>query len=144
MNRQNFSFESNQAGKECSPIIENRVRFDRRWSATEKVKWCKDAYEYHKCANSYITNCTITSVAADVAQLTVFLDYIEKSANRECPGGLFGCTDKLDNDTRCQDKISFFLEKNALANQAIMIQTSPLMLFFIFFILSFVQIRNNT
>ncbi|CAF3054207.1 unnamed protein product [Rotaria sp. Silwood2] len=120
-----------KAGKQCSPIIENRVRFDRRWSAQEKVKWCKDVYEYHTCALSYITNCTITPVAGDVAQLTVFLDYIEKSANRECPGGLFGCTEKSNDDSRCQDKISFFLEKNALANETTMIQISRLTLHFV-------------
>ena len=74
--------------------------------------------------------------------MTVFLDYIEKSANRECPGGLFGCTDKSDNDTSCQDRISYFLEKNALYNQTVMIYNSPIILFFMFFILSLNQIRN--
>lgn len=99
----------------------------------EKVKWCKDAYEYYKCASSYITNCTVAPVADDVGQLTVFLDYIEKSANRECPGGLAGCTDKPDEDANCHDKISFFLEKNALVNQISVTRISPFMLFFIFF-----------
>jgi hypothetical protein len=74
--------------------------------------------------------------------MTVFLDYIEKSANRECPGGLFGCTDKSTNDTRCQDRISYFLEKNALSNRTTIMQVSPLTLFCIVFILSFVQIKN--
>jgi len=75
--------------------------------------------------------------------MTVFLDYIEKSANRECPGGLFGCTDKSANDTRCQDRISYFLEKNFLSNQAIQFKTSPItMIFVFFFILSSIQIRN--
>ncbi|CAF1295785.1 unnamed protein product [Adineta ricciae] len=105
-----------KAGERCSPLIENRVRFNRRWSAQEKAKWCKDTYEYHTCATNYVINCTIGPVAADVAQLNVFLDYIEKSANRECPGGLYGCADKSTNDTHCQDRISYFLEKNALAN----------------------------
>ena len=90
----------------------------------------------HKCALAYITNCSITPVASDVAQLTVFLDYIEKSANRECPGGLFGCANgKFDNKPRCIDRISFFLEKNALTNQTITTQTSLLTLFDIFLIL---------
>lgn len=100
----------------CSPIIENRVRFDLRWSAQEKAKWCKDAYEYHVCASSYITNCTITPVASDVAQMNIFLDYLEKSANRQCPGGLFGCKDNLNIE--CQDRISYFLEKHALNNHS--------------------------
>lgn len=117
-------------------MIENRVRFDRRWSAHEKAKWCKDAYEYHTCAQSYITNCTITPVAADVAQMTVFLDYIEKSANRECPGGLFGCTDKSSNDTRCQDRISYFLDKNYLSNQSRRRTASSAIVIFIFILLS--------
>ncbi|CAF1042661.1 unnamed protein product [Adineta steineri] len=131
-----------KAGKQCSPIIENRVRFDRRWSAQEKAKWCKDTYEYHICASTYITNCTFTSVAADFAQLTVFLDYIEKSANRECPGGLYGCTDKSDNDTRCQDRVSYFLEKNALSNQTIILKGSSFKLFFVFFIVSLTKLKK--
>jgi hypothetical protein len=72
----------------------------------------------------------------------VFLDYIEKSANRECPGGLFGCTDKTTNDTRCEDRISYFLEKNALSNQTIINRVSLLTLFSIIFILSFDQIKS--
>jgi hypothetical protein len=69
--------------------------------------------------------------------MTVFLDYIEKSANRECPGGLYGCTDKSDDsNTRCQDRISYFLEKNALSNQTMRRKLSPITLFFIFFILA--------
>lgn len=127
-----------QAGKHCSPMIENRVRFDRRWSAQEKAKWCRDAYEYHTCAQTYITNCTITPVAADVAQMTVFLDYIEKSANRECPGGLFGCTDKSSNDTRCQDRISYFLDKNYLSNRALKGTISPVMIIWTFIRLAFI------
>ncbi len=74
--------------------------------------------------------------------MTVFLDYIEKSANRECPGGLYGCTDKSDDDTPCQDRISYFLEKNALSNQTIITKMSSITLFYIFFILSFAQIEN--
>jgi hypothetical protein len=75
--------------------------------------------------------------------MSVFLDYIEKSANRECPGGLYGCTDKSDDNTPCQDRISYFLEKNALYNRTIITKhISPIILFFIFFIFSFTQIQN--
>ncbi|CAF3868455.1 unnamed protein product [Rotaria magnacalcarata] len=104
-----------KAGSICSPIIENRVRFDRRWSAHEKTKWCRDAYEYHKCALSYVTNCTITPVAADVAQMNVFLDYIEKSANRECPGGLYGSENEKNASMKNDFKNLFFYspENNA-------------------------------
>jgi hypothetical protein len=74
--------------------------------------------------------------------MTVFLDYIEKSANRECPGGLFGCQDKSANDTHCQDRISYFLEKNFLSNQAIQTKTSPITIIFVFSILPSIQITN--
>lgn len=119
------------------------MRFDRRWSAHEKVKWCKDANEYHQCATLFITNCTITSVTSDVAQLNVFLDYIEKSANRECPGGLYGCMDRSDDDDACHDKISFFLEKNAITNNTTMKQVSPVMFSLMFFILLFHQMMQR-
>lgn len=50
--------------------------------------------------------------------MTVFLDYIEKSANRECPGGLMACTDMMTNERPCYDVIyDIFLEKNASSNQ---------------------------
>ena len=136
-----FSFSTYQAGEKCSPLIENRVRFNRRWSAQEKAKWCKDTYEYHTCATNYVINCTIGPVAADVAQLNVFLDYIEKSANRECPGGLYGCTGKSTNDTHCQDRVSYFLEKNALANHTTIASVPLLHDFCVFLILSLLMLK---
>lgn len=71
--------------------------------------------------------------------MTVFLDYIEKSANRECPGGLYGCIDKSTNDIDCQDRIGYFLEKNALSNQSNNTRISSIIFIFL---LSFIQISN--
>jgi hypothetical protein len=48
------------------------------------------------------------------------MDYIEKSANRECPGGLYGCAINADSDMRCRVGAKYFLDKNALTDQAIM------------------------
>jgi hypothetical protein len=82
------------------------------------VKWCRDAYEYHQCVLSVITNCSTRNIAVDIEQLTVFLDYVEKLANRECPGGLAGCAQSNSHDRSCLDRISYFLEKNARTNHA--------------------------
>ncbi|CAF0816726.1 unnamed protein product [Adineta steineri] len=121
-----------KAGRECSPIIENRVHFDSQWSVYEKAKWCKDTYDYYICALSYITNCTTISVATDIAQLTLFMDFIEKTANRECPGGLYGCAVNANSDMRCRAGAKYFLDKNALTDQAIIRQRSSLTLLIIF------------
>lgn len=99
-------------------MIENRVRFDRRWSAQEKASWCRDTHDYFKCAQSFITDCSARSVAAEVTQLSVFLEYIEKAANRECPGGLQGCTIPFSNGSSCIDRVAYFLEQNARENRA--------------------------
>ncbi|CAF4488653.1 unnamed protein product [Rotaria socialis] len=90
------------AGRVCSPMIQNRVHFESHWSVYEKAKWCKDAYDYYTCALAYITNCTTLSIVNEIDQLTLFLDFIEKSANRECPGGLYGCGVNAHSDMRCR------------------------------------------
>jgi hypothetical protein len=61
------------------------------------------------------------------------MDYIEKSANRECPGGLYGCAINADSDMRCRVGAKYFLDKNALTDQAIMQHISPIIVLFIFF-----------
>ncbi|CAF3769194.1 unnamed protein product [Rotaria sordida] len=91
-----------KVGIECSPIIEHRVYFESQWSVYEKAEWCKDTYDYYICALSHITNCSTIPVVTDIAQLTLFMDFIEKSANRECPGGLYGCAVNADSDMRCR------------------------------------------
>jgi hypothetical protein len=75
-------------------------------------------YDYHRCAASYITNCSAAPVATDMSQLTVFLDYVEKAGNRECPGGLTGCIIPFSEDKSCIDRVSYFLEQNERANHA--------------------------
>jgi hypothetical protein len=61
------------------------------------------------------------------------MDFIEKSANRECPGGLYGCAINADSDMRCRAGAKYFLDKNALTDQAIMQQISPIIVLFILF-----------
>jgi len=119
--------------RECSSLIENRVHFDVQWTVYEKAKWCKDTYDYYTCALSHITNCTTIPVAADVVQLTLFMNFIEKTANRECPGGLYGCAVNADRDMRCRAGVKYFLDKNALTDQAIIRQLSSITILFILF-----------
>ena len=61
------------------------------------------------------------------------MDFIEKTANRECPGGLYGCAVNTDNDMRCRAGAKYFLDKNAFTDQAITRQQSPFTVLFIFF-----------
>lgn len=113
-------------------MIENRVHFDMQWSIYEKAKWCKDTYDYYTCALSHITNCSTRPIKTDITQLTLFMDFIEKSANRECPGGLYGCAVNGNSDMRCRAGAKYFLDKNALTtDQAIKRQISLNILFFI-------------
>ncbi|CAF1101075.1 unnamed protein product [Adineta ricciae] len=107
-----------KAGRDCSPLIENRVRFEPHWSIYEKAKWCKDAYDYYTCALAHITNCSTQPVAEDIAQLTLFMDFIEKTAIRECPGGLYGCAVNANRDMRCRAGVRYFLDKNAFTDRA--------------------------
>lgn len=48
-----------------------------------------------------------------MTQLTLFMDFIEKSANRECPGGLYGCGVNGNTDMRCRVGAKYFINKNA-------------------------------
>ncbi len=95
------------------------MHFEVQWSVYEKAKWCKDSYDYYTCALAHITNCSTLPVVTDITQLTLFMDFIEKSANRECPGGLYGCAVNADSDMRCRAGAKYFLDKNALTDQAI-------------------------
>ncbi|CAF0795422.1 unnamed protein product [Didymodactylos carnosus] len=107
-----------EAGTRCGKFLENRVRFETTWNIYEKAQWCKDTLDYYQCANRYITNCSIVEVKEDVDQLTTFMDYIEKSANRECPGGLFGCDINM-HDVRCRIGVGLnFLQQNCHSIQA--------------------------
>jgi hypothetical protein len=99
-------------------MIANRVHFDLQWSIYEKAKWCKDVYDYYTCALSHMSNCSSEPVLTDMAQLTLFMNFIEKSANRECPGGLYGCLINDDSDIRCRLGAKYFLDRNSLINRA--------------------------
>ncbi|CAF4301939.1 unnamed protein product [Rotaria sp. Silwood2] len=62
------------------------------------------------------------------------MDFIEKSANRECPGGLYGCAVNADSDMRCRAGAKYFLDKNTLTDQGIIIrQISSIIVLFLFF-----------
>jgi hypothetical protein len=60
------------------------------------------------------------------------MDFIEKSANRECPGGLYGCAINADSDMRCRVGAKYFLDKNAMTDRAIERQRISLTVCFIF------------
>ena len=99
----------------------------------KKAKWCKDTYDYYICASAHITNCTTVPVISDLTQLTYFMNFIEKSANRECPGGLYGCAINGESDLRCRAGAKYFLDKNALTDQAIKRTYTSLTIFSILF-----------
>lgn len=82
----------------------------------EKAKWCKDSYDYYTCALGHVTNCTATPVITEIAQLTLFMDFVEKLANRECPGGLHGCAVNGHSDMRCRLGAKYFIDKNAVTD----------------------------
>lgn len=118
-------------------MIENRVHFDAQWSVYEKAKWCKDTFDYYTCALAHITNCTALPVVADITQLTLFMDFIEKSANRECPGGLYGCAVNAESDMRCRVGVTYFLDKSALVDRAALRARSTTLLLLFLLIYSF-------
>ena len=68
------------------------------------------------------------------------MNFIEKSANRECPGGLYGCAVNGDSDMRCRAGAKYFLNKNALIDQAIRRQLSYITVMFVFIL---VIIQSN-
>jgi hypothetical protein len=111
------------------------VHFDSQWSVYEKAKWCKDTYDYYTCALAHITNCSTIPVAADIAQLTLFMDFVEKTANRECPGGLYGCAVNANSDMRCRAGAKYFLDKNALTDRAALLRMSSIAVLFVSFCL---------
>lgn len=108
-----------------------------QWSVYEKAKWCKDAYDYYTCALIHISNCTTLPVVADITQLTLFMDFIEKSANRECPGGLYGCAVNGETDMRCRVGAKYFLDKNIFIDRGIMTYRRSIFLFYLLLIYSF-------
>ena len=72
------------------------------------MQWCRDTIDYVNCANQYLLYCNISSVKHDADQLQSFIDYITKSSNVHCPGGINGCESNT-NDIRCKLGIRYFL-----------------------------------
>ena len=97
-----------KAGEECSPILDGRVKFEEEWNVYDKMQWCRDTIDYVTCSNQYLTNCNISLMRNEADQLQSFIDYVTKSANVHCPGGITGC-DNNTNDVRCRLGIRYFL-----------------------------------
>jgi hypothetical protein len=89
-------------------IKKGRVKFEEIWNVYEKMQWCRDTIDYVNCANQYLLYCNISSVKNDADQLQSFIDYITKSSNVHCPGGINGC-DNNTNDIRCKLGIRYFM-----------------------------------
>ena len=116
-------------------MIENRVRFNLQWSAQEKVQWCRDMSDYDACAKRWIRDCSRRSMTNELHQMLIFVDYVQKSANRQCPGGVAGCVgDGRSNDTTCVDPLSYFLEQNLRVNHASSIGSNIFLMLFVLLI----------
>lgn len=76
-------------------------------------------------------------VIADITQLTLFMDFIEKSANRECPGGLYGCAVNGETDMRCRIGAKYFLDKNTLTDRGLLTCPQSIHLTYLLLISSF-------
>lgn len=72
------------------------------------MQWCRDTIDYVNCANQYLLNCNISSLKNEADQLQSFIDYVTKSSNVHCPGGINGCEDNT-NDIRCRLGIRYFI-----------------------------------
>lgn len=89
-------------------MLDGRVKFEENWNVYDKMQWCRDTIDYVTCSNQYLTNCNISSMRNEADQLQSFIDYVTKSANVHCPGGITGC-DNNTNDVRCRLGIRYFL-----------------------------------
>jgi hypothetical protein len=66
--------------------LNDRLRFEKSWTVSEKIQWCKSVTDYIQCAGKHITNCSIIEVRDDVEQLSNFMEHIMKQANLYCHG----------------------------------------------------------
>ena len=96
-----------KAGEECSSFLDGRAKFEQTWNVYEKMQWCRDAIDYVTCSNQYFLNCNISAKRTEADQLQSFIDYVTKSANINCPGGITGC-EMNSNDIRCRLGIRYF------------------------------------
>ncbi|UJR08491.1 hypothetical protein I4U23_012758 [Adineta vaga] len=100
--------EVQEAGRQCNDILSNRLKFEERWSISEKAQWCKAVRDYIQCSDKYITNCSIIEVRDDVEQLSHFMEIIKKQADLHCYGGFLGCNHAI-YDLRCtQSERTYF------------------------------------
>lgn len=97
-----------KAGEECSHYLDGRVKFEESWNVYDKMQWCRDTIDYVTCANQFLLNCNISSLKNEADQLQSFIDYITKSSNVHCPGGINGCETNT-NDVRCRLGIRYFI-----------------------------------
>lgn len=72
------------------------------------MEWCRDAIDYVNCATQFLKNCNISNLKEDADQLQSFIEFVTKSANINCPGGIKGCEDN-GNDVRCKLGIRYFI-----------------------------------
>ena len=130
-----------QAGEECSHFLDGRVKHDAKWNVYEKMQWCTDTIDYVTCASQHLLHCNISTVKSDADQLQAFIDYVTKSSNLHCPGGIEGC-DRAVNDVRCRLGMRYFLgeyddsERNGAGVRTSVWQLSCFLLALNFFALS--------
>jgi hypothetical protein len=72
------------------------------------MQWCRDTIDYVRCATQFLINCNMSTQKVEADQLQTFIDYITKSSNVHCPGGISGCEEST-NDVRCRLGIRYFL-----------------------------------
>jgi hypothetical protein len=104
------------------------------------MQWCRDSIDYVNCANQYLLYCNISSVRNDADQLQSFIDYVTKSANVRCPGGISGCENNT-NDIRCKLGIRYFMgeaNQNAGSKSSGFINSKWTLLFVLIGVFSFV------
>lgn len=91
------------------------------------MQWCRDTIDYVTCSNQYLLNCNISLIRNEADQLQSFIDYVTKSANVHCPGGITGCENNT-NDVRCRLGLRYFLGEYNL-NNAKRLKTNSIYLF---------------
>lgn len=107
--------------------------FEESWNVYDKMEWCRDAIDYVNCATQFLINCNISNLKEDADQLQSFIDFVTKSANVHCPGGIKGCEDTV-NDIRCKLGIRYFIgEYNLSSSEKIFGNKFLIMLYIIFF-----------
>lgn len=65
------------------------------------------------------------------------MDFVEKSANRECPGGLYGCAVNGETDMRCRVGAKYFLDKHTFTDRGTMTKRRSIFLLYLLLIYSF-------